>query len=116
MTLPSFKSIPEDQYKRFREICEKNDLPYTTLTNRLIFHALQHPELMNMVVAEAKQWVEDQRPATVEEARGLREENRRLQEELKQLRAFKEQAVGNLQGDYNESVRDAINKHHASMV
>ena len=92
----SNRVISQEQILKYRTICDEHKLAYSTFCSIIVNDVLDDQELINRYVARARQFDEDQSPATIAELKALRQQVRQQEEELQALREFKELAQNSL--------------------
>jgi hypothetical protein len=92
----SKRIFSDEDMDTLRSISEKHKFSYSIFCAVIVHDVLSNEELTEKYIAKTRQFEEDQAPATIEEMKELRAQLRRQEEELEQLRAFKESAKSSL--------------------
>jgi hypothetical protein len=94
----SRRAFSDEEMDTLRALCDTHKLGYGIFCSVIVSDVLLSEELTQKYLRKAQQFEEDQRPATVAEMKTLREQLRQQEEELAQLRAFKETQLSVLSG------------------
>lgn len=97
-TLPAIaaRTLTEDETLLLRKICDEHQFPYGVFCGVIVKDALQSQERIAHYIKKTRQFEEDQKPASIEELKALREKLRQQEEELAALRQFKQTAQDSL--------------------
>lgn len=86
----SNRIISQEEMQQFRAICDEHQFGYGSFASLIVHDALTSQEQVAQYVKKMQEWEEDQKPASQQEMKALREQVRQQAEELEQLRAFKQ--------------------------
>jgi len=99
----SARVISDEEIQKFRAICDENKFSYSMFASIILKDVLSQEEMLKIYIAKAQQFEDDQAPATIAEMKDLRAQLRQQEEELAQLRSFKEQALNDV-AEYRNNV------------
>src|SRR5437899_12859393 len=86
------RAFSQEELRQLRAICDEHKFSYGTFCSLIIRDVLQSEDLVEKYIHKVQQFEEDQRPASVEEMKVLRQKLRQQEEELEALREFKQAA------------------------
>ncbi len=92
----SWRTMTEDEVNQVRSICDEHKFSYGVFCGLIVKDVLQSQELRDKYIKMTLQFEEDQKPASLEELKVLREKLRQQEEELEALRQFKKMAQDSL--------------------
>src|ERR1700730_1420247 len=85
----STRALTEDEIQQIRNICDKQKFSYGTFCGLIVRDVIHSQELTEKYIQITRQFEEDQKPASIEEVKALREKLRQQEEKLVALRQFK---------------------------
>ncbi len=92
----SKRIFSDEDFDRLRAICEENKFGYSIFCGMIVHDVLSSEESIARYVKLTQQFEDDQAPATIAEMKMLKVQLRQYEEELEQLRAFKELALNDV--------------------
>jgi len=84
--------MTDEEAQKLRTICDERQFPYGVFCGLIVRDVLQSQEQIDKYIQITRQFEEDQKPASIEELKALREKLRQQEQELEQLRRFKKAA------------------------
>lgn len=90
------RTLTEDEVQLLRKICDEHQFHYGVFCGLIVKDVLQSQERIEHYIKRTRQFEEDQKPASIEELKALREKLRQQEEELEALRQFKQVAQNGL--------------------
>ena len=92
----SKRVFSDEDMDKLRTICDEHKFGYALFCGIVISDVLSNEELTAKYIAQTQQFEDDQAPATMAEMKMLKVQLRQYEEELEQLRAFKETALNDV--------------------
>ncbi len=92
----SRRVFSDEDMDKLRTICDEHKFGYALFCGIVISDVLSNEELTAKYIAQTQQFEDDQAPATMAEMKMLKVQLRQYEEELAQLRTFKETALNDV--------------------
>ncbi len=92
----SRRAFSEEAMNKLQDICENQDFGQGVFCSVIVADVLSNEESIEKYINLAQQFEDDQAPATIAEMKMLKVQLRQYEEELAQLRAFKETALNDV--------------------
>jgi len=92
----SRRVFSDEDMDKLRVICDEHKFGYALFCGVVVSDVLSNEETVKKYITMTHQFEDDQAPATIEEMKELRAQLRQQEEELAQLRAFKELALNDV--------------------
>ncbi len=92
----SRRVFSDEDMDKLRVICDEHKFGYALFCGVVVSDVLSNEESIEKYINLAQQFEDDQAPATIAEMKMLKVQLRQYEEELAQLRAFKETALNDV--------------------